>query len=100
MILANFDVHTYQVSSHLTFCFRRRSKNEKILKIRFLIGTILAVFAPQVTPMLPIKFQVNWPFGSLVVKNRFPRCARHSDQFGFPIGTILVIILSTSPDAS
>ena len=30
----------------------------------FLIRTILAIFELQVTPMLPTKFQVNWPFGS------------------------------------
>ena len=30
----------------------------------FPIGTILAIFNVQVTPMLPTKFQVNWPFGS------------------------------------
>ena len=28
------------------------------------IGTISAIFDLQVYPMLPIKFQVNWPFGS------------------------------------
>ena len=28
------------------------------------IGTILAIFDLQVTPMLPSKFGVNWPFGS------------------------------------
>ena len=30
----------------------------------FLIGTILATFDLQVTPMLSNKFQVNWPFSS------------------------------------
>ena len=30
----------------------------------FRIGTSLAIFDSQVTPMLPTKFQVNWPFGS------------------------------------
>ena len=30
----------------------------------FPIGTILAIFDLQVTPMLPSKFGVNWPFGS------------------------------------
>ena len=30
----------------------------------FLIGTILAIFALQVTLMLPTKFKVNKPFGS------------------------------------
>ena len=30
----------------------------------FPIGTILAIFALQDIPMLPAKFQVNWPFSS------------------------------------
>ena len=29
----------------------------------FPIGTILAIFDLQVTPMLPAKYQVNWPRG-------------------------------------
>ena len=38
----------------------------------FLIITILAIFDLQVTPMLPGKFGVNWPFGSgEEAKNRF-----------------------------
>ena len=28
------------------------------------IGTILAIFDLQVTPMSPTKFEVNWPFGA------------------------------------
>ena len=51
----------------------------------FPIRTILAssFFYLQVTPMLPIKFQVNWPFGSgEEAKNRFSRSR---------IGTILAI---------
>ena len=40
----------------------------------FLIGTILAIFDLQDTPMLPSKFGVNWPFGSgEEEKNRFSR---------------------------
>ena len=40
----------------------------------FPIGTILAIFDLQVTPMLPNKFGVNWPFGSgEEAKNRFSR---------------------------
>ena len=36
--------------------------------------TTLAIFDVQVTPMLPTKFQVNWPFGSgEEAKNRFSR---------------------------
>ena len=30
----------------------------------FPIGTILYIYNLQVIPMLPVKFQVNWPFGS------------------------------------
>ena len=40
----------------------------------FPIGTILAIFDLQVTPMLPSKFGVNWPFVSgEEAKNRFSR---------------------------
>ena len=39
----------------------------------FPIGTILAIFDLQVTSMLPTKFGVNWPFGSVEAKNRFSR---------------------------
>ena len=40
----------------------------------FPIGTILAIFDLQITPMLPSKFGVNWPFGSgEEAKNRFSR---------------------------
>ena len=39
----------------------------------FPIGTILAIFDLQVTPMLPSNFGVNWPFGSGEAKNRFSR---------------------------
>ena len=40
----------------------------------FSMATVLAIFYLQVTPMLPTKFQVNWPFGSgIEAKNRFSR---------------------------
>ena len=40
----------------------------------FPIGTILAFFDLQVTPMLPSKFGVHWPFCSgEEAKNRFSR---------------------------
>ena len=40
----------------------------------FPIGTILANFDLQVTPMLPYKFGINWPFSSgEEAKNRFSR---------------------------
>ena len=32
--------------------------------LRFWIRTILAIFDLQVTPMLPTRFRVNWPFSS------------------------------------
>ena len=39
-----------------------------------MIGMILAIFDLQVTPMLPTKFEVNWPFGpGEEAKNRFSR---------------------------
>ena len=42
----------------------------------FLINKILASFDLQVTPMLPSKFGVNWPFGSgEEAKNRFKMAA-------------------------
>ena len=58
---------SYQVSSQFAICFRRRSEKQ-IFKMA------VTCFDLQVTPMLPIKFQVNWPFGSgEEVKNIFSR---------------------------
>ena len=52
----------------------------------FLIGTILAIFDLQVTPMLPNKFRVNWLLGlGEEVKNIFSR------HLGFSIATVLAI---------
>ena len=43
-------------------------------QLGFTIGTILAIFDLLVTPMLPTKFRVNWPFSSgEETKNRFSR---------------------------
>ena len=43
--------------------------------IRLPLGTIFAISNIQATPLLPTKFQVNWPFGSgEKVKKRFSRC--------------------------
>ena len=36
----------------------------------FPIGTILAIFDQQVTPMLPTKFHISWPFGSGLEKKK------------------------------
>ena len=46
----------------------------------FPISIILAIFYLQVTPMLPTKFGINWPFRS-----------GEEGYHGFPIGTILAI---------
>ena len=37
----------------------------------FLIRGFLAIFNLQITPLLPTKFQVNWPFGSEEAKKDF-----------------------------
>ena len=43
-------------------------------QLGFTIGTILAIFDLLVTPMLPTKFRVNWPFSSgEEAKNRFSK---------------------------
>ena len=43
-------------------------------QLGFTIGTIIAIFDLRVTPMLPTKFRVNWPFSSgEEAKNRFSR---------------------------
>ena len=43
-------------------------------QLGFTIGRILAIFDLRVTPMLPTKFQGNWPFSSgEEAKNRFSR---------------------------
>ena len=53
--------------------------------VGFQIGTILANFDLQGTPMLPTMFSVKWPFGSgEEAKNRF-------SELGFPIRMILNI---------
>ena len=68
-----------QVLSQLAFRFRRRSNidfqdGRHGGHLGFPIGTILSIFDLQVTPMLPSKFGVNWPFGSgEEAKNRFSR---------------------------
>ena len=57
----------------------------------FPIGKILAIFDLQVTPMLPSKFEVNWPFGSgEEAKNRF-QDGGHGGHLGSPIRTIFAI---------
>ena len=70
---------SYQVSSQLAFGVRRRIEidfqdGHHDSHLGFTIGTILAIFDLEVTPMLLSKFGVNWPFGSKEeTKNRFSR---------------------------
>ena len=85
----------YEVSSQLAFRFRRRSEldfqdsNHGSHGLGFPIGTILAIFDLQVTPMLPTKFQVDWPFGSGEEAKK--KDFQDGGHLGFPIGTILAI---------
>ena len=59
-------------------------------KTDFLIGTISAVFDLQVTPMLPTKFQVNWPFGSGEAKKKKKKIDfQDGNHLGFRMGMIL-----------
>ena len=45
-----------------------------------MIGTILAIFDLQVTPMLPTMFGVNWLLGlGEEAKNSFSRSTSHPD---------------------
>ena len=57
----------FQFPIRLAFQFRRSSKKKDFQDgghLKSLIGMILVILELQVTPMLPTKFQVNWPFGS------------------------------------
>ena len=57
----------------------------------FPIGTILANFNLQVTPMLPSKFGVNWPFGSGEEAKIDFQDGGQGGHLGIPIGTVLAI---------
>ena len=67
----------------------------------FPIGTILVIFYLQVTPTLPTKFRVNWPFASGEEAKIDFQDGCHGGHLGFLIGTILAIFWSTNhPDDS
>ena len=80
MILATVDL---QVTSILSMNFESVQKKKfkqdfqdgpHSRNLGFPIATIRAIFHLQVTPMLPIKFRVSWPFSSEEKgKNRFSR---------------------------
>ena len=54
-------------------------------------GTILAILDLQVTPMTPMKFGVNWPFGAGEEPNIDFQDGGHGGHLGFLIRTILAI---------
>ena len=58
---------------------------------------ILAIFDLQVTPMLPSKFVVNWPFGLEEETKIDFQDGCHGVHLGFLIGTILAIFYLKSP---
>ena len=60
-------------------------------QLGFKIGTILAIFDLRVTPMLPTKFRVNWPFSSGYRRKIDFQDGCHGGHLGYPIGTILAI---------
>ena len=77
-ILAIFDL---QVAQYFPPSFEsvRMSVKEKFLDddrgghLAFSIGTILDICNQELTPILPTKFRVNWPFRSGEGQNRFLR---------------------------
>ena len=61
---------------------------------------ILAIFDLQVTPMLPTKFQVNWPFSSgEEAKNRFSRWP-WPPSWNFDLKNVNYFWSTTHPSAS
>ena len=52
---------------------------------------LLAIFYLQVTPMLPSKFGVNWPFSSGEEAKIDFQDGHHGGHLRFPIRTILAI---------
>ena len=57
----------------------------------FSIGMILAIFDLQVTPMLPSKFEVNWPSVQEKKRKIDFQDGGHGGHLGFLIGKILAI---------
>ena len=63
----------------------------------FLIGTIFAIVDVQITPMLPTKFRVNWPFGSGEEAEKSFQDGRHGGFLRFAIRTILATFDQVTP---
>ena len=62
---------------------KRKIDFQDKIHLGFPIGTILATFYLQVTPKLPTKFHVNWPFSSGEAIDF--KHGGHDDHVGFPI---------------
>ena len=113
MVLANFDLQVIVLSR----CFLPSFKStgllvqEKKRKIDFQdgrhrghlgfpIGMILDIFDLQVTPMLPTKFQVYWPFGlGEEAKNRFSRWQPRRPYWIFDRNDFSYFLSTSHPDA-
>ena len=98
---------SYQVSSQLAYWFRRRSKIIDFQdgchsgQLGLPIQTILAIFDPQVNPMLPTKCQVSWPIGSGgEAKNRFSRWSPLRPSWISDQNDFSYVWCTSHPDAS
>ena len=56
----------------------------------FLIGMILAIFYLQVSPILPTKIQVIWPFGS-------GEDLQDGSHLGFPMNDLILFYSTSCP---
>ena len=65
--------------------------------LEFPIGTILAIFYLQVTPMLPNKFQANRLFVQEKKQNIDFQDGSHGGHLGLPIRTVLAFLIYKSP---
>ena len=88
---------SYQFSNQLALWLRKISEKKSFKMaaigghLGFPIQTNEAILDLQVTPMLPTKFRVKWPFSSgEEAKNRFSKWG-HGGHLRFLIGTILAI---------
>ena len=70
-------------------------------QLGFRISMILAIFDLWVTPMLPTKFRVNWPFGSgEEAKNRFSRWLPWRQSWFYDRHDFSYFWSTSHPDAS
>ena len=78
----------YLSDARVTFvCKIQELRNPTILSLGFPMGTILTFFYLQVSPILLVKFQVNWSVQENKLQMKF-QVGRHDGHFGFLIRTI------------